>query len=158
MANTSAVDRRVEQLRQHLLPLNQAQQSAQIQSVPCAVHHRSLPRFDVTFMEHYLETDRGLKHEVYDLFKQQPELLYPVEEGMTKGKQALCQTSKCTLNATTCLQTIVFAEQHREFVRRQLKLILSSGYSPMSFFMKDYRKYFYMAELLALVDLSLVSS
>lgn len=27
----------------------------------------------------------------------------------------------------------------------------------MSFFMKDYRKYFYMAELLALVDLSLVS-
>jgi acyl-CoA oxidase len=27
----------------------------------------------------------------------------------------------------------------------------------MSFFMKDYKKYFYMAELLALVDLSLVS-
>jgi len=49
------------------------------------------------------------------------------------------------------------AEQHREFVRKQLRVILSSGYSPMSFFMKDYKKYFYMAELLALVDLSLVS-
>ena len=54
------------------------------------------------------------------------------------------------LKANTC------AEQHREFVRKQLRLILLSGYSPMSFFMKDYRKYFYMAELLAVVDLSLV--
>lgn len=36
-------------------------------------------------------------------------------------------------------------------------MILSSGYSPMSFFTKDYKKYFYMAELLALIDLSLVS-
>lgn len=48
------------------------------------------------------------------------------------------------------------AEQHREYVRKQLRTILASGYSPMSFFMKDYKKYFYMAELLALVDLSLV--
>jgi len=37
-------------------------------------------------MEHYLDTDRGLKEEVYDLFKQHPELLYAVEEGMTKGR------------------------------------------------------------------------
>ena len=42
-------------------------------------------------------------------------------------------------------------------MRKQLQTILASGYSPMSFFMKDYKKYFYMAELLALVDLSLVS-
>ena len=87
MDNTAAVERRVEQLRQHLAPLRDTQPATQIQSVPCAVHHRSLPRFDVTFMEHYLETDRGLKNEVYDLFKQHPELLYPVEEGMTKGRQ-----------------------------------------------------------------------
>lgn len=49
------------------------------------------------------------------------------------------------------------SEQHREFVRKQLRVILASGYSPMAFFTKDYKKYFYMAELLALVDLSLVS-
>lgn len=55
------------------------------------------------------------------------------------------------------MSPLVTAEKHREFVRQQLHTILSSGYSPMSFFMKDYKKYFYMAELLALVDLSLVS-
>jgi acyl-CoA oxidase len=50
-----------------------------------------------------------------------------------------------------------FAEQHRELVRRCLRLILTAGYSPMSFFARDYAKYFYLAELLSLVDLSLVS-
>ncbi|KAL3157409.1 hypothetical protein ABBQ32_011884 [Trebouxia sp. C0010 RCD-2024] len=120
-------ERRILQVRKHLTSVPQIPQS--VEAAPCAVN-RSLPRFDATFMEHYLETDRGLKEEVYDLFKQHPELLYAVEEGMTK-------------------------EQHREFVRKQLRTILASGYSPMSFFMKDYKKYFYMAELLALVDLSL---
>ena len=92
MDNTSAAERRVEQLRQQLAPPLEVQYAAQIQPVPCAVHHRSLPRFDVTFMEHYLETDRSLKNEVYDLFKQHPELLYPVEEGMTKGEQSPMQS------------------------------------------------------------------
>ena len=92
MDNTSAAERRVEQLRQQLAPPLEVQHAAQIQPVPCAVHHRSLPRFDVTFMEHYLETDRSLKNEVYDLFKQHPELLYPVEEGMTKGEQSSVQS------------------------------------------------------------------
>jgi hypothetical protein len=41
-------------------------------------------------------------------------------------------------------------------VRDQLKTILASGYSPMTFFTKDFNKYFYMAELVSLVDLSLV--
>lgn len=91
MDNTSAAERRVDQLRQHLAPPLEVQHATQIQPVPCAVHHRSLPRFDVTFMEHYLETDRSLKNEVYDLFKQHPELLYPVEEGMTKGEQSSMQ-------------------------------------------------------------------
>ena len=48
------------------------------------------------------------------------------------------------------------AEEHRELVRRCLRTVLNAGYSPMSFFAKDYAKYFYLAELLSLVDLSLV--
>ena len=85
MADSEIADRRIVQLRKHLLSAPQAQQSTQLEAAPCAVN-RSLPRFDATFMEHYLDTDRGLKEEVYDLFKQHPELLYAVEEGMTKGK------------------------------------------------------------------------
>lgn len=78
-------ERRILQLRQHLTSVPQAPLcTGQLEAAPCAVN-RSLPRFDATFMEHYLETDRGLKEEVYDLFKQRPELLYAVEEGMTKG-------------------------------------------------------------------------
>jgi hypothetical protein len=48
------------------------------------------------------------------------------------------------------------AEEHRELVRRCLRTVLNAGYSPMSFFAKDFAKYFYLAELLSLVDLSLV--
>lgn len=91
MKSDDIAERRVGQMRKHLASVPQIPQSAgQIEAAPCAVN-RSLPRFDATFMEHYLETDRGLKEEVYDLFKQHPELLYAVEEGMTKGIQAfLC--------------------------------------------------------------------
>ena len=85
MADSEIADRRILQLRKHLFSAPQAQQSTQLEATPCAVN-RSLPRFDATFMEHYLDTDRGLKEEVYDLFKQHPELLYAVEEGMTKGR------------------------------------------------------------------------
>ena len=82
-------ERRISQLRQHLAFVPQAPMcTGQLEAATCAVN-RSLPRFDATFMEHYLETDRGLKEEVYDLFKQHPELLYAVEEGMTKGMQPL---------------------------------------------------------------------
>ena len=85
MADDAVVQRRILQLQRHMSSASQTQASSQLEAAPCAVN-RSLPRFDATFMEHYLETDRGLKEEVYDLFRQHPELLYPVEEGMTKGK------------------------------------------------------------------------
>ena len=49
-----------------------------------------------------------------------------------------------------------YAEEHRELVRKQLLVLLAAGYSPMKFFAKDYKKYFYLGELLALIDLSLV--
>ena len=42
-------------------------------------------------------------------------------------------------------------------MRKCLHVVLKAGYSPMRFFATDFRKYFYLAELLALVDLSLVS-
>ncbi|KAL4429343.1 hypothetical protein ABPG77_005117 [Micractinium sp. CCAP 211/92] len=91
---------------------------------------RQLPRFDVTIMEHFLDSHRPLKDEVYTLFKQHPELLVAEEEGLTK-------------------------EEHRELVRRCLRTMLAAGYSPLSFFSRDISKYFYLAELLSLVDLSL---
>ena len=49
------------------------------------------------------------------------------------------------------------AEEHRELARQQLLLLLKAGYSPLRFYVHDIRKYFYLGELLALVDLSLVS-
>lgn len=86
MNDDEIAERRIVQLQKHLASAPHTPESAsQLEAAPCAVN-RSLPRFDATFMEHYLETDRGLKEEVYDLFKQHPELLYAVEEGMTKGR------------------------------------------------------------------------
>ena len=47
------------------------------------------------------------------------------------------------------------AEQHRELVRKCLLAILEAGYSPLRFYTSNIKKYFYLGELLALVDLSL---
>jgi acyl-CoA oxidase len=41
-------------------------------------------------------------------------------------------------------------------VRRQLRALLSIGVNPLSYFDRDYRKYFALGETLALVDLSLM--
>ena len=41
-------------------------------------------------------------------------------------------------------------------VRKQLHALLGAGVNPLNFFDKDYAKYFYLAECLALVDLSLM--
>lgn len=93
--------------------------------------HRQLPRFDSVIMEHYLSDMTGLRDDVYGMFRQHPELLVAEEEGLSK-------------------------EEHRELVRRCLWTMLDEGYSPLSFFTRDFKKYFYLAELLSLVDLSLV--
>ena len=47
------------------------------------------------------------------------------------------------------------AEQHRELVRKCLLAILEAGYSPLCFYTSNIKKYYYLGELLALVDLSL---
>lgn len=92
---------------------------------------RSLPRFDPYIMETYLDDLRELKKKAYDLFKYKQELLPQVEEGLSK-------------------------EEHRSLVRRQLYALLEAGFNPMEYFNRDYKKYFYLAECLSLVDLSLM--
>lgn len=52
----------------------------------------------------------------------------------------------------------VLIEEQRELARQQLKLLLKAGYSPLRFYVHDIKKYYYLGELLSVVDLSLVSS
>ena len=55
-----------------------------------AASHRALPRFDTTLMTHYLCDAPALRDEVYELFRQHPELLVAEEEGLTKGEPTAC--------------------------------------------------------------------
>ncbi len=64
-------------------------------------------------MAQYLTAEQELKEEVYALFKQHPELLYPVEEGLTKGGQLLSRRRRQPPNC--CLRRAAAsapAEQH----------------------------------------------
>uniref|UniRef100_A0A383WGP6 Acyl-coenzyme A oxidase n=1 Tax=Tetradesmus obliquus TaxID=3088 RepID=A0A383WGP6_TETOB len=90
---------------------------------------RSLPRFDPYIMETYLDDLREMKRQVYDLFKYNPELLTGPE---------------------------LSKEEHRAMVRTQLRALLKEGINPLTFFDRDYKKYFYLAECLSMVDLSLM--
>lgn len=90
---------------------------------------RSLPKFDPYIMETYLDDLREMKRQVYDLFKFKPELLPGPE---------------------------LSKEEHRALVRTNLRALLEEGINPLSFFDRDYKKYFYLAECLSLVDLSLM--
>ena len=44
-----------------------------------------LPRFDISVMENFLDDMCDFKAKVYEEFRQSPELLPPVIEGLTKG-------------------------------------------------------------------------
>ena len=61
--------------------------SVAAQPTSAAYAVRQLPRFDVTLMDHFLEGQRSLRTEVYELFKQHPELLVAEEEGLSKGEE-----------------------------------------------------------------------
>ena len=87
--------------------------------------------FDPYVMEMYIDDNRDLKKQVFDIFKAKPELLPVVEEGLSK-------------------------EEHRSLVRRSLMALLEGGINMLELLNKDYNKYFYLAECLALVDLSLM--
>lgn len=60
----------------------------QLAMAPCSSNGsvRSLPRFDPYVMEVFMDDQRELKKKVYDLFKLHPDLLPPVEEGLSKGE------------------------------------------------------------------------
>eukprot|EP00878_Enallax_costatus_P017218 GHUV01018077.1.p1 GENE.GHUV01018077.1~~GHUV01018077.1.p1 ORF type:complete len:603 (+),score=125.83 GHUV01018077.1:149-1957(+) len=115
--------------RQLLQDEAQEQQAAGLVASPCSAAVRSLPRFDPYILEMYLDDLREMKRQVYNLFKFRPELLPGPE--MSK-------------------------EERRALVRTQLHALLDSGINPLSFFDRDYKKYFYLAECLSLVDLSLM--
>ena len=51
----------------------------------------------------------------------------------------------------------VSAEEHRDLVRKCLLKTLEAGHSPLRYFLHDLKKYFYLAEVMSLVDLSLVT-
>ncbi len=184
MAEDSAA-RRVGALLQHLsLPAPASDHGLQRQST-AAFAGRSLPRFDVGVMEAYLDDLRGMKLDVYELLRQHPELLPPVLEGMTKGADphpplssgaVVCKPHMRLLHSVIdlymplrpysasvhCIDcempVIASTGEQRELVRRILHCLLDAGYSPMKYFAQDYKKYFYLAELCSLVDLSAVRS
>jgi hypothetical protein len=82
-------------------------------------------------MECFLDNMRSVKLAVYEAFSRRLELLVPHTEGLTH-------------------------HEHRQLVRDCLHTILGAGFEPLTFFDKDIRKYIYMAEVCAPIDLSLV--
>lgn len=123
MAENEAPRRRLAALENHL----SGGKGGAVSMATCSVS-RTLPRFDSNVMANYLDDLRSMKNEVYELFRQHPELLRAVD-GMTMG-------------------------EHRELCRQHLRLVISAGYNPMKYFDNDYKKYFYLAELYSLIDLS----
>eukprot|EP00798_Chlamydomonas_sp_ICE-L_P019513 gene19513-26185_t len=132
--STPAQDR-MQILSQHMAanhsPAGEMQGQVQLSMVPCKGAVKSLPRFDANVLESYIDDMRDVKKKLYDMFKARPELLPAAEEGLSK-------------------------EEHRSLVRRQLMAMLELGVNPLDQFNNDYKKYFYTAECVALVDLSLM--
>lgn len=105
--------------------------AAELSPAPTSARaHRQLPRFDVSLMERYLDPSHSLKEEVYAMFARHPELLVKEVEAMRK-------------------------EEHRAYVRKCLEVMVAEGQRPLTLLVSDPAKYFYLGELLALVDLSL---
>jgi hypothetical protein len=88
---------------------------------------------DPLTMEYFLDDQRDLKQTVFDVFKQHPALLVPTIEGLSKT-------------------------EHRQLVRDSLRVILAAGFNPLQYFDSDIKKYIYMAEICAPIDISLVRS
>lgn len=123
------MSRRQDVLAGHL-SAKPAQNNAVAPFPTSARAHRQLPRFDATLMERYMDPSHLLKEEVYAVFREHPELLVKELEALSK-------------------------EEHRELVRRCLRALLASGQSPLTLLASDPRRYFYLGELMSLVDLSL---
>lgn len=122
--------RRMEVLRGQLASPACQEPGNLVTSPTAAKAHRQLPRFDAGVMERYMDPNHELKGEVYGIFREHPELLVKELEALSK-------------------------EEHRELVRRCLHALLAGGQSPLSLLANDPKTYFYLGELLAMVDLSL---
>ena len=139
---------------------------ADLLAAPTASRGASLPRFDTAVMEATLDDLASLKEEVYEVFRHHPELLPASLEGLSKGVrqymsrmiviQFLLRLQSDFPQELVIENLSLRADEHRELVRQQLLLLLKAGFSPLRFYVHDIRKYFYLGELLALVDLSLV--
>ena len=162
-ARTLPMDR-IHVLRHHLRSDAEASSSG-VGGEPCS-SVRVLPRFDSHTMERFIDDLCDFKHSVYEEFREHPELLPPVLEGLTKGETHLphktvlrCLKGLLSTPGTTrlCIKRAVSVEEHRELVRKCLLKTLEAGHSPLRYFLHDLKKYFYLAEVMSLVDLSLVT-
>jgi hypothetical protein len=127
--------RRLSILRKHVEdsvaeePVAGHTQEVQMLRQPCAAKQTVDPHT----MECFLDGLRSVKASVYKAFAERPDLLVPTAEGLTK-------------------------EAHRALVRDSLRCLLNAGYQPLQLFDTDIARYFYMAEVCAPIDLSLVRS
>ena len=53
----------------------------------CAARSHALPRFDVEFLEGYLDEYKELKREIYGKLESRQDLLVATVEGLTKGQE-----------------------------------------------------------------------
>lgn len=128
--------RRLSVLLKHVATLDGAEhgqsspvpEDSMLMKQPCKAAEQVV---DSHAMEVFMDANRAVKEKVYKALMERPELLAPHIEGLSK-------------------------ESHRELVRNSLKRILEAGYEPLRLFDSDIEKYFYMAEICAPVDLSLV--
>lgn len=100
-----------------------------LQRMPCS--SEQVETVDAHTMECFIDQLRPVKASVYSAFMKRPELLPPVIEGMRKS-------------------------EHRQLVRDGLACIIDAGIEPLAFFDQDVRRYIYMAEICAPIDLSMV--
>ena len=78
---------RIRVLQQHLRSDAEASSSGVGWEACSSV--RVLPRFDSHTMERFIDDLCDFKHSVYEEFREHPELLPPVIEGLTKGETPL---------------------------------------------------------------------
>lgn len=125
--------RRLSVLHQQMDSSSQSQNEMSngtvLQRLPCSAEQQET--VDAHTMECFIDQLRPVKASVYAAFIRRPELLPPVIEGMRKS-------------------------EHRQLVRDGLKCIVDAGIEPLTFFDQDVRRYIYMAEICAPIDLSMV--
>lgn len=127
-----AAGRRINVLNGHLGALEPGDAvNSGLERGLCSAAAGLLENVDAHTMAEFLDDQRQLKAKVFELFQNSPGLLAPSIEGMSKT-------------------------EHRQLVRDSLRTILKGGYQPLAYFDSDIKKYIYMAEICAPIDLSLV--